>query len=896
MPWREQLDQLIGPLVTTAVIAGLALASWQQANVLYLPIVLLLAVAFSAYVGGFQQGFISAGLSWVFLCFYLFTSPLPVRNWFPNWIVWTAALPAVALLTGYLHRRACEQEFKPWRGNVAPFRLASESVPDLAVILLDRDANVTSWNTGAGAVFGLSSAEMTGQSMKRCFDAQEITDGAPEKQLKAASDQGRFEGELWCVRKTGGRFRAKISIATVRDDDNKVAGFTVSVQDLTERQEAESAMLLRAHQQVAVAALSQAALVGTDLRVLFDHAVTFITQTWAVDCCEVFELQQDGRTLLMRAGVGWKSGLVGHLSVEATEDSMLGYALRSPEPVIVKDLRSITHFAVPAFLKEHNVAGGILVVIPGQGAPIGLIGAHTMREGRFGEDDLSFLQAVASVLGTAHARRLSDMEKEKLAAFPQFNPNPVYEFAADGQLTYFNGAASTMALTLKKAHPTELLPPETPRLVSECLASGASRLGLDTQHSGRTISWSFYPVPAIGRVHLYAVEITERVNLEGQLRQSQKLEAIGQLASGVAHDFNNILTIMQGYASRLLAKTPREDQRDDMEQILNSAERAAALTKQLLAFSRKQTLQPRPLDLRETVANMSRMFERLIGENISLKVRRPDTLPAVNADASMMEQVLLNLAVNARDAMPEGGELRVETDAVSVDAVYAEKVAQARPGNFVRLKVADTGCGMAPATLSRIFEPFFTTKGPGKGTGLGLATVYGIVQQHAGWVEVESQVGCGTTFAILLPAVAGEVAVAKVETESPDAPRGGSETILFVEDEALLRELGRASLEELGYKVLEATTGLEAVILWKQHREQIDLLFTDMVMPGGLTGRELSERFRADKPELRVILSTGYSADVSGMDFGAGARTAFLQKPYRPPVLAKTVRACLDAK
>ena len=363
----------------------------------------------------------------------------------------------------------------------------------------------------------------------------------------------------------------------------------------------------------------------------------------------------------------------------------------------------------------------------------------------------------------------------------------------------------------------------------------------------------------------------------------------------MAHDFNNLLTIMQGYAERLLAKAPRDDQREAVEQILNSSEHAASLTRQLLAFSRKQDLQPRRLDLRETVVRMSRMIERLIGETIALTVKRPDSLPAVSADEGMIEQILLNLAVNARDAMPGGGKLTVSTSAEAVTPDHAQSQPGARPGAFVCVKVADTGCGMDKATLARIFEPFFTTKGPGKGTGLGLATVFGIVEQHQGWIEVESEVGRGTTFSVLLPAVAGPVAAAPAEAAAPEPWRGGSETILLVEDEALLRELAAAILKDLGYTVLEAGTGLDAVVLWKQHHDQIHLLVTDMVMPGGLSGRELAQHLRKQKPDLKIIFSTGYSAETAALDLATGPSTSFLQKPYRPPQLARAVRQCLDA-
>jgi PAS domain S-box-containing protein len=792
---REQLLGIAGPLVTMGVILGLVGVWWRHVNILYLPVVLVLAVAFSAYAGGTQQGLVSAALAWVFLCFYLIADHRSGGSWLNNCLVWTVVLPGVALFTGYLHHRAQEQEYKPWKGNLAAFRMASESVMDLAVILLDRTGIVTTWNTGAERLFGWSTAEMVGQTLARCCDAESVLAGAAKNTLHAAATQGRFEGEIGCARKGGGRFRAKLAVIALHDEQGTVAGYTVSAQDVSERREAASTLLRRAHQQVAVAALSQAALGGTDLSVLLEHAVTFIMQTWAVDFCGLFELQPDGEHLVLRAGAGWEHGGAPRLQLEAGPGSMLGYVLSSSEPVIVKDLAAINRFRVPEFFQQHHVKGSLLVVIPGQPRPFGIIGVHTREPGEFSDDDLGFLNAVGGVLATSRAR----------------------------------------------------------------LQAEAARL-----------------------------------QLEAQFRQSQKMEAIGQLAAGVAHDFNNILTILDGYASRLASREMQSAPREDALQILEATERAASLTRQLLAFSRRQTMQLRPLDLRSVVADMARMLERLIGEHIKLQVVVPERLPVVSADTGMMEQILLNLVVNARDAMPAGGHLRVEIKAADLDETAARQQSLARPGHFVCLQVTDTGCGMDAATRARIFEPFFTTKGPGRGTGLGLATVFGIVQQHQGWIEVQSEPKRGTTFSIFFPAGEGAAVPSRAARESAGPPRGGQETILMVEDEQLLRDLARATLEEFGYTVLPASTALEALVLWKQHRQSVDLVLTDMVMPGGLTGRDLCQQLRRDRPELRVIVSSGYGADVPGKEEAGAVPTAFLQKPYRPADLARAVRDCLD--
>jgi PAS domain S-box-containing protein len=394
-------------------------------------------------------------------------------------------------------------------------------------------------------------------------------------------------------------------------------------------------------------------------------------------------------------------------------------------------------------------------------------------------------------------------------------------------------------------------------------------------------------------------DITERKALEEQLRQSQKMEAVGQLAGGVAHDFNNMLAVIRGNAELLLMDEGQHTAgaREGLKHVMEASERAANLTRQLLTFSRKQAMQPQPLLLNEVIANLTKMLNRVISENIDLQCQYATPLPYVQADTGMMEQVILNLVVNARDAMPQGGQLRVATEQLSLDETHARLNPNARAGEFVCLLVSDTGTGIAPEVLPRIFEPFFTTKEVGKGTGLGLATVYGIVKQHHGWIEVSSQVGEGTLFKVFLPAIptpAGLAAAAEVEAEV----RGGNETILLVKDEHTVRLMTRRILESKGYRIREATSGEEALKLWQSHAGEIAMLLTDIIMPGEMTGRDLAERLWAQRPGLKVIFMSGYSAEVlgKGTEFIRRTRTHFLQKPCRSRALLETVRRCLDEK
>jgi two-component system, cell cycle sensor histidine kinase and response regulator CckA len=513
------------------------------------------------------------------------------------------------------------------------------------------------------------------------------------------------------------------------------------------------------------------------------------------------------------------------------------------------------------------------------------------------------LDADGSILGTSGSltditeRKHAETQIQKLAAFPQVNPNPVLEFDAEGNLTYFNQAAEELATSLGQKHPFAVLPANASEIARQCLASSTSQLRKEIAMEGRTISWSFFPITASRVVHCYGTDITEMLSLEAQFRHAQKLESIGQLAAGVAHDFNNILTVIQGYSDCLIARCDGDTaMTGPLKQISHASRRASALTRQLLMFSRKQVLQPRVLDLNTVLGNLYNMLARLLGEDIAVETKYAPNLPAIEADTGMMEQVIMNLAVNARDAMPKGGQLLIETAAVEVDESVARQHPDARPGMTVCMSITDTGCGMDRQVLSRIFEPFFSTKEVGKGTGLGLATVYGIVSQHRGWIEVKSEVGKGTTFHIFLPAVV------KVADHSSDTiminrkgPSGRNERILLVEDEPILREWVRSILEEQTYRVVEAGTGVEALKVWDDQDGKIDLLLTDMVMPEGMTGRDLAIQLKSRAPDLKVIYTSGYSADINTKDAEL-PDIPFLPKPYAAPQLTQLVRDTLDSR
>jgi two-component system cell cycle sensor histidine kinase/response regulator CckA len=385
-----------------------------------------------------------------------------------------------------------------------------------------------------------------------------------------------------------------------------------------------------------------------------------------------------------------------------------------------------------------------------------------------------------------------------------------------------------------------------------------------------------------------------RESHELSLRQ-ERLTAVGNLTAGLAHEFNNIMTIVQGHTSLLMAN-PKLDGESvkSLAHISAGVERMAELIRHMLAFSRKQVMQAEALDVRETLGGTLELLEQVLDRQAALRVDIAPHLPPILADWEMFEQILVNLVVNGRDAMGSGGQLTVTAAEASFRAEEIAGQFERRAGRFVRVSVTDTGSGMDRATIDHLFEPFFTTKEVGQGTGLGLAAVYGMVQQHQGWIEVESKLGLGTTFHVYFPTTDQAPQVA-VEAASPPQVRGGQETVLVVEDESVLRELVREVLTAQGYSLLEAEDGVAALNVWEIHRDKVDLLLTDIAMPRGVSGRDLAERLRKEAPQLPVIFSSGYSLEMIERNDDAVRGATYLSKPYRPAQLAKAVREALDA-
>jgi two-component system, cell cycle sensor histidine kinase and response regulator CckA len=528
------------------------------------------------------------------------------------------------------------------------------------------------------------------------------------------------------------------------------------------------------------------------------------------------------------------------------------------------------------------------------------------------KDPQRLLRLPAAVRGAIdHARQRAAARAAERRYEALFHGAPVglVRSLPDGRMLAANAAAARIwgypdIGALLRVNSRELYadPADRARLLATIEASeGVEDFELQGRRGDGTLIWVNLGVRAekdpAGQVLHYewsVADITERKRLESELRQAQKLEAIGQLAGGVAHDFNNLLTVITGRSHLALGQLPADHSiRRHIELIQTTAERAAALTRQLLAFSRKQVLEPKVLDVNAVVTGVAPMLRRLIGEDLELVTVPAPDLGRVKADPSQLEQVIVNLAVNARDAMPQGGTLTIETGNMELDEAYTRRHPGASAGRFVTLAIRDTGHGMDAGVKARIFEPFFTTKEPGKGTGLGLATVFGIVKQSGGSIELDSEPGQGTTFTVYLPRV--DAAVDRMATVAAPALARGSETILLVEDDDDVRALARETLEGHGYAVIPAAAPAEALRLAGRHAGPIHLLVTDVVMPQ-LSGRGLAEQLTPDRRDLRVLYISGYTDDAIVRHGVLEEGTAFLQKPFPPYTLLVKVREVLDRR
>jgi len=658
--------------------------------------------------------------------------------------------------------------------------------------------------------------------------------------------------------------------------------------------------------QQALARLSLDALSGDGWRQLPSDAAAAAAAGLDSQQALVMELQQDGSTLSAIAGYGWSEPIEGE-AVAVSDDGPSRRSLRDGRPVIVRHGRGNEPAAL---LRRHGVKASIATPIhaEGQELPFGVLTAHSIDPRAFDADDALFMESLAKVIAAAIATARSEQARERLAAVVEHSVDAIVTYALDGTVTTWNRAAEKMfgysAREMIGRTPQALLLAESMDEAAEIrrrLEAGEVVESFEAVRVRRDgglveVSSTLSPItgPDGGVIAAASIlrDIGERKRLEEQLRQAQRLESVGRLAGGIAHDFNNLLLVVSGYTELLLERDDGSS-REELREIAAAADRAARLTGQLLAFGRRQVLRPAVIDLGEVARGIVPMLERLLGDDVRVVSAFAGDLSPAKADRSQIEQILMNLAVNARDAMPNGGMLTIATDNVVLDDQYVAQHPDTQAGDHVMLAVTDTGHGMDAQTVSQIFEPFFTTKPPGVGTGLGLATVYGIVRQSDGSIWVYSEPGMGTSFKLYFPASAEAIDRTRVAAAGGGAPHG-TETVLVVEDEPTVRQLTVEALRRCGYTVLAAANAVEALALLEEGRTDIDLLLSDLVMPGD-GGRQLAETVRQQRPSIRVLFMSGYAADETSAGRTLARDDAFIEKPFSMEGLARKVRSVLDS-
>ncbi len=699
--------------------------------------------------------------------------------------------------------------------------------------------------------------------------------------------------ELEALHADGTRLPVEFLLSPLEDHGGPLT--LAVVRDIAERHRAER-LRVRADQQAAVAELGQLALAGEPVATLFQTAAEALARVLEVDLVEVLELLRGRERFVVRASVGWD-----HAPFVPVPDTMVGLSLDSGEPVVVRDTAGDPSEFAALLRDHHGVISGLAVPMIARGHELGAIGVHTRRDRVFTEDDVYFVQAIANVVASAMERAEAEAAlhatSARLQAVLDASPGALALKDAEGRITFANpgfeaifGLRAGGAVGLTAADLAEPDAAAEIELHDRQVMAGGHPVEVERWHSvrGRERRYVVAKFPLLdraGRVYglgSLATDITERSELEARLARSDRLESVGQLAGGIAHDFNNLLAVIANYAAFVGEKVDAGSQAaEDVEQILAACRRAGELTRRLLLFSRRRSGNPEVVDLADAIGETERLLRRTLGEQIELRTQVAGTLARVEADRGQLEQVLVNLAINARDAMPGGGEL-----------VIAAENATVAGEPMVRLTVRDTGCGMDQEVLDRAFEPFFTTKEIGEGTGLGLATVYGIVRGARGQIELSSTSGSGTTVTVHLPAATGGPAPAAGEDAPREPQPGRSEMVLVVEDKAAVRELTSRILRDGGYQTRSATDGLDALEALESLGE-IDVLVTDVVMPG-LDGRGLADELRRRRPGLPVVFVSGYTEDYVVESAREDGATAFVEKPFAGADLLEAVRRVLD--
>jgi two-component system, cell cycle sensor histidine kinase and response regulator CckA len=781
------------------------------------------------------------------------------------------------------------------------------------VIIMDEQVLVVAWNARAAELFGFAPDEAIGRTLAELIIPPRYR-ADHTRGLKAflATGEGPVIGrrtELSALRRDGSEFPIELTVTTLKEGG--AFYFNAFVADMTERKGVEEEIAERIELTTFTSDIGSALIRDEPLPAVLQQCAEAMMSHLEPAFARIWTLNRAGDTLELQASAGMYTHLDGAHARVPVGQFKIGLIAAERAPHLTNDVVHDPRVSDAAWARREGMvafAGYPLVVGDELVGVMAMFSRHPLSPNVLGS-----MAAVANQIALGIKRKWSEeahqASEEQYRLLFDDNPYPMWVFDVESlAFLAVNDAAvrhygwtreEFLRLRLTDIRPAETLPAFLPDVEAVREEGGHDRSGLwrhlkkdgteiDVEIVARSITFE----GRRARLTL-AADVTEKTLLQARLVTAQKMEAVGQLAGGIAHDFNNLLGVITGYSELLIRELPPESRgRKRGEEIKRAADRAAALTRQLLAFSRRQVLQPKVLDLNEVVAEVEKMLRRVISEGIQIITVATANLGKVSADAGQIEQVLMNLAINARDAMPSGGRLMIETGNVELDETYTRTNPEAHPGPYVMLAVSDTGQGMDAKTMSRIFEPFFTTKEDGKGTGLGLATVDGIVRQSGGTVNVYSEAGRGTTFKVYLPRIEGDMA-AEAGAVIVTAP-GGTETVLLVEDAEALRLLVRELLENAGYAVLDADTPDKALSMVDSIPGPIHLLLTDMVMPR-MNGQELARRIAALKPEARVVFMSGYSDQAMG-DLGTlEPGTLFLQKPFTMDALLKTIRRALDA-
>lgn len=800
------------------------------------------------------------------------------------------------------------------RASEERYRALVETSPD-AITLLDSSFNILFCNQRAAALHGFAhSAHLLGHPVVELVDPEDR--GRILETLRQTLYQKLPQTmECMLLKKSGDHFAAEVSVSQFVNSADQAEQFVMVARDITGRKRAEAELKRRNRELTLLNQIIAASAASLEPEGILEVVCRELVHALDMSYANAGLFKENKTELRIVVEHNTKKGVSElYRTVPVSSNPALQFLLTHRCPFVAPDIQTEARLTqMRDLLQQRGTVSLLLLPLLVEGRVVGSLALESERLHQFSSEEISLVWSVADQVGGVLARALLIQTREQLSAAIDQAGEAVIITDNDGTITHVNPAferitgytsAEVVGQTphFLKHDQNE---PDFYQQVWSTLSAGEVWQGrmISKKKDGTRYTADATIIPVRGNdgatVNYVGIQqdVTGELQLEEQLRQSQKMEAIGRLAGGIAHDFNNLLTVINGYSELLLTHypDPQDPRRLDLEQIKKAGGRASALTQQLLAFSRKQSLQPQVLNVNHVMNNAHQLLRRLIGEDLELTIDLKPNLAQVMADPGQLEQIILNLAVNARDAMPHGGKLMIATDNVVLDEVSAHLYPEVVPGSYVLLTITDTGTGMNQETLAHIFEPFFTTKEQGKGTGLGLATVHSIVKQHGGHIRVNTEPEHGTTFRVYLPQLK-TLPELPVESSSTGELTRGSETILVVEDDLSVREIMCHILQANGYTIHQAASGPEAINFCQETRpENIHLLLTDMVMPG-MNGQNLASNLRSRYPHLKVLYTSGYLENNLPQANLPESKMIFLEKPFTPDTLARKVREVLDVK